>query len=57
MFATKSIDLRTGVLREGADLLFRVYRDHTLSQVMKRIGITIMDIWMYFGFVCGILQM
>ena len=45
------------MLREGADLLFRVYRDHTLSQVMKRIGITIMDIWMYFGFVYWILRM
>ncbi|MEA5086952.1 MAG: hypothetical protein VB007_07015 [Methanocorpusculum sp.] len=31
MVAIKSIDLRTAVLREGADLLFRVYMDHSFS--------------------------
>ena len=46
----------SGVLREGVEQSLRMYWDHTLSQVMKRIGITIMDFWMYFDFVYGILE-
>jgi hypothetical protein len=54
MFATKSIDLRAGVLRKGAGLLFQVYMDYSFSCDETNQDYRL-DFWMYFGFVYGIL--
>jgi len=43
------------VYRDHPDAVIRMDWDHTLFQVMKRIRIAVMDFWLYFSFVSGIL--